>query len=230
MCDDPFYPLDYGYTFADFMNSYNQQLGGHVPYGLKPYIQTRKASALEQLDLNNIHPVIKYINHSVAVPGMVYGVSSFIEDESATPVVKLAYKINNSAMQYVTMVDDGNHYDGETGDHTYGCFLAPLQMNTELSWQVSATDNQGNNSLLPCDPVVNSLQPSADPQIFINELMADNNTTIADEYGEYDDWVEIFNGDDEPVWLGDKYLSDNLNNPINGNCLMLRFNPADFHY
>jgi hypothetical protein len=213
VADDPYYPLDYGYTFADFNNSYNQALGGHVAYGLKPYIQTRTASALAQLEQNNIHPVIKYINHSVAVPGLPYGVNAFIEDESPAPSVKLAYKINGGTLQYSTMYDDGNHYDGEAQDHAYGCFLPPLQMNTELSWQVSATDNLGNNSLLPCDPVVELLQPSSDPQLFINELMASNNTTIADENGEYDDWIEIFNGDNEPVWLGNKYLSDNINNP-----------------
>lgn len=211
--DDPFYPLDYGYSFADFINSYNQPIGGHVAYGLKPYIQTRKASAIEQLDPNNIHPVIKYLNHSVAVPGMPYSVSAFIEDESQAPSVKLAYRINNGAMQYSVMFDDGNHSDGEAGDDTYGCILAALQMNTELSWQVSATDNQGNASLLPCDPVVEALQPSTDPQLFINELMAANDSTIADENGEYDDWIELFNGDSGPVWLGDKYLSDNINNP-----------------
>jgi len=211
--DDPFYPLDYGYSFADFINSYNQPLGGHVAYGLKPYIQTRKASVIEQLDLNNIHPVIKYINHSVAVPGLPYSVSAFIEDENPVPSVKLAYKINNGTMQYSVMFDDGNHSDGEAGDDTYGCILAPLQMNTELSWQVSATDNLENASLLPCDPVVELLQPSTDPQIFINELMAANDSTIADENDEYDDWIELFNGDSEPVWLGDKYLSDNMNNP-----------------
>jgi spore coat protein CotH len=210
--DDPYYPLDYGYNFADFMNSYNQPLGGHVAYGLKPYIQTRTATALEQLEQNNIHPVIKYINHSVAVPGLSYGVSAFTEDESQPLTVSLVYQINNGTVQYSTMYDDGNHFDGESGDHTYGCFLAALQMNSTLSWQVSATDNQGNNSLLPCDPVVESLQPSTDPQIYINEVMAANSTTIADENGEFDDWIEIFNGDTEPVWLGDKYLSDNISN------------------
>jgi spore coat protein H len=109
VASDPYYPLDYGYTYADFQNSYNQALGGHVDYGLKPYIQTRVATALQQLVLNAI--------------------------------------------------------------------------------QVQA------------------------PLLFINELMADNDTTIADEYGEYDNWAEIYNGDDEAVWLGDKYLSDNLSNP-----------------
>jgi spore coat protein CotH len=213
VADDPYYPLDYGYTYSNFMSSYEQALGGHVPYGLKPYLQTRTASALDQLEQNNIHPVIKYINHSVATPGLPYGVNAFIEDESPAPLVKLAYKINNGTLLYSTMFDDGNHYDVDAGDQIYGCSLAPLQMNSELSWQISATDNAGNNSLLPCEPVVESLQPSTDPQIFINELMAANNSTIADDNGEYDDWIEIFNGDSEPVWLGDKYLSDNINNP-----------------
>jgi hypothetical protein len=211
--DDPFYPLDYGYTFADFLNSYNQPLGGHVPYGLKPYIQTRKASAQEQLEQNNINPIIKYINHSVATPGLPYSVSALTEDEYPLPTVKLAYKINNGTMQYSVMYDDGSHSDGDAGDHVYGCILLPLQMNTVLTWQVNAIDNQGNATLLPCDPVVESLQPSTDPHLFINELMAVNDNTIADENGEFDDWIEIFNGDSEPVWLGDKYLSDNIGNP-----------------
>jgi hypothetical protein len=51
------------------------------------------------------------------------------------------------------------------------------------------------------------------PLLFINELMADNETSIADEQGEFDDWFEVYNGDDEAVWLGDKYASDNLANP-----------------
>ena len=51
-------------------------------------------------------------------------------------------------------------------------------------------------------------------KLYINEFMASNSTTIADEYGEYDDWVEIYNGSNQDIWLGDKYLSDNLNNPV----------------
>jgi hypothetical protein len=43
--------------------------------------------------------------------------------------------------------------------------------------------------------------------------MAGNDVTIADFYGEFDDWVEIYNRDLSPVWLGDKYLSDDLQNP-----------------
>lgn len=46
------------------------------------------------------------------------------------------------------------------------------------------------------------------PVIYINELMASNNTTIADENGEFDDWFELFNPNDDAVDLAGWYASD----------------------
>lgn len=45
--------------------------------------------------------------------------------------------------------------------------------------------------------------------VFINELMA-SNSTILDEYGESDDWVEIYNDNEEGIILNDLYISDDL--------------------
>jgi hypothetical protein len=211
--NDPFYPLDYGYNYADFLNSYNTPLGDHVKSGIKPFIQARKASAWQQLVVNDIAPAMNYIKSSRAIPGEEYWVRAFVEDEDPVPSVKLAYQVNSGQVQYAQMVDDGNHHDLEAGDGFYGCILSPFQVGQTLSWQVTATDDQNHASLLPCSPAVISFHSSADPQLFVNELIGDNDTTIADEYGEYDNWLEIFNGDNEPVFLGDKYLSDNLLNP-----------------
>jgi spore coat protein CotH len=210
---DPYYPLDYGYTYADFLNSYNIAHGGHVDYGLKPFIQIRNASAATQLILNNIPPVLNHLKSSKAIPGEDYRVRVFVEDEDFFPDIKLEYQVNSGTLQQAEMFDDGLHYDLEAGDGFYGCGIGPFQLNQTLSWQVKATDDNGHASMLPCLPALISFHQSDDPQLFINELMADNDYTIADEYGEYDNWVEIYNGDDEAVWLGDKYLSDNLSNP-----------------
>jgi len=226
--NDPFYPLDYGYSYTDFLNSYNQALDGHVDYGLKPYIQTRKASALQQLSLNDIPPVINYISSSKAIPGNEYWVRAFVEDEDAVPDVQLVYQVNSGSTAYAGMFDDGGHHDRQAGDGFYGCILPAFQFNETLSWQISATDNLNQTSLLPCLPAFISFLPSSDPQLFINELMADNDSTIADEYGEYDNWLEIYNGDDEAVWLGDKYLSDNLSNPDKWQLPDLTMQPGAF--
>ena len=48
--------------------------------------------------------------------------------------------------------------------------------------------------------------------IFINEFMA-SNSTIVDEFGEFDDWVEIYNPGATPFDLGGKYVTDDLTVP-----------------
>ncbi len=50
-------------------------------------------------------------------------------------------------------------------------------------------------------------------QLSINEFMADNGSTIADENGDYEDWIEIFNAGSSSVDIGGYYISDDLTNP-----------------
>jgi len=49
--------------------------------------------------------------------------------------------------------------------------------------------------------------------LYINELMASNGSTLKDEAGDYDDWVELYNAGDEPIYLSTMYLSDNFVRP-----------------
>lgn len=50
----------------------------------------------------------------------------------------------------------------------------------------------------------------ANVELFINEFMADNETSIPDEYGMYSDWIEIYNGTDEAVSLDGVFVTDSL--------------------
>ena len=50
----------------------------------------------------------------------------------------------------------------------------------------------------------------AQPQIFINEILCSNVLNNADEYDEYDDWIELYNTGAQPVNLSGFYLTDNL--------------------
>jgi len=49
-------------------------------------------------------------------------------------------------------------------------------------------------------------------EIYINELMASNSKTITDEYGEFDDWVELYNPGIEAVDIGGMFITDSLKN------------------
>ena len=49
--------------------------------------------------------------------------------------------------------------------------------------------------------------------VFINEWMAQNFSTLADPVdGQFEDWVELYNAGNDPVDLGDYYMTDSLTN------------------
>ena len=58
-----------------------------------------------------------------------------------------------------------------------------------------------------------SLQGDEDLGVTINEFMAANATTLADAYGVYSDWIELYNSNDAEVDLSGCGLSDTLSQP-----------------
>lgn len=58
-----------------------------------------------------------------------------------------------------------------------------------------------------------SASSSQEWDLWINEVAAVNNSVIADEYNEFDDWIEIYNFGDETVDLHGAFITDNPLNP-----------------
>ncbi|GAB3042575.1 lamin tail domain-containing protein [Spirosoma pulveris] len=59
--------------------------------------------------------------------------------------------------------------------------------------------------------------------LYINEFMA-SNTKKPDEFGEFDDWIEIYNATAQPINIGGLYITDALNNLTQ--CQIPTTNPA----
>jgi len=72
----------------------------------------------------------------------------------------------------------------------------------------------GNNKWInaPSSPG-NTNEPYDISGIYINEFMPDNEFTVADEHGEYDDWIEIYNSTNEPVDIGGLLITDDFEIP-----------------
>jgi len=49
--------------------------------------------------------------------------------------------------------------------------------------------------------------------LVINEFMADNESTVTDQDGEYDDWIELYNNGTTAILLAGYYLSDDASEP-----------------
>ena len=203
--NDPFYPLDYGYDQADFLNSYTSATGAHVKWGIFPYLEARSASMASQIEEVDAAPVIKYYAWDRRA-GEPLRVSCTVEAASRPLTVKLVYSVSGGDSREAEMTGDGNG--------RFSVTLTGIPEDDPVTCQVLASSAQGATTLLPCNPFLIAPISSETPLLFINEFMADNEETISDEHGFFSDWIEIYNGGDEPVSLGSLYLTDNFNDPL----------------
>jgi hypothetical protein len=61
--------------------------------------------------------------------------------------------------------------------------------------------------------VVDDFMPDQPVPLVINEFMADNDSTLADEADEFDDWIELYNTGLVSLDVGGMYLTDDLADP-----------------
>ena len=216
---DPYYPLDYGYDYNDFLLSYTGATGAHVKYGLYPYLNARSLSMNAQLEPGTMAPVIKYIRHRRDSQQAVT-VRAYAEAEALPLSVVLHYTTDNNSVQLANM-----NYEG-TG--MYSVTLEGISGETAVSYQVVATDAEGRMNIKPCELAVIKPASGETPLLFINEFMADNEKTIADDHGFYSDWIEIYNGDNSEIYLGDLYLTDNYDIPDKWQLPAINLAPGGF--
>lgn len=201
---DPWYPLDYGYDYEDFLNSYTSTPGAHVKWGLYPYLGARKLSMEDQIEEGSMAPVIKYIRH-LRQAGQPVTISACVEADALPVTVAVLFSVDGGELQEAIMSDNG------TG--TFTATLENIPGTAGILYQLRATDLSERTTILPCDFRVISPVAGDTPLLFINEFMADNEEIVADEFGNFSDWIEIYNGDDESVFLGEMFLTDNFNIP-----------------
>lgn len=211
---DPYRPLDYGFTMTDFLNSYNTDIDeNHVQYGIKPYITTRRNSAFGQLQPGNISPVIKDVNTVYQVKTNEFLLEAFIFDDEAISEVKCCYHYGNDNFNCIVLKDDGQSPDIKANDSLYTFSLLPETGAETIYFYIRAMDHTGKTYQFPyCGN--NSVQlGSSLSDLYINEFMAENDHTIADNAGDFDDWVELYNDGSSPIFLGGLYMTDKHNNP-----------------
>jgi len=211
---DPYRPLDYGFTMTDFLNSYNTDIDeNHVKYGIKPYITTRRNSAFGQLQSYNISPIIKDVKTDYQVKTNIFSVEASIFDDEAIIEVSFCYHYGNGNYTCITLKDDGQFPDTNASDSLFTLILQPDLNAAKLYFYISAKDHTSKTYQYPfCGTEIVQLGSSLS-DLYINEFMAENNNTVKDEGGDFDDWVELYNDGSSPVFLGGLYMTDKHNSP-----------------
>ena len=204
--EDVYRTLDYGFSIQDFYASYTAPLGGHVVYGLFPFISERVRSATSQLDIIDVKPVLSEFTASPAVarPGAIINVSVRVEDEDQDPDVRLYFRTGSSEEQTKTL-----NRTPESGLDVFSAQLVAPSEPSTIVLRVTAMDRAGQTSVSE-EKSVPVLQ---EVDLVINELMAANVSTIHDGAGEFDDWLELYNAGSESLPVGGFTLTDDRARP-----------------
>lgn len=200
--DDFYYTLDYGYTADDFMNSATQAWGGHVTQGLNAYFTQRKLSAQAQIESAPLPQLVSYITDNGPSPSIPV-VTAYAEGYDA---LLCNYTLSNGTEGNLQMSDDGVFPDVLAGDRIFSCFIDPENADF-IHYQISVPGGD-----LSCE-TEHRLWLSPSPlTIQFNEIMSFNESFHADENGEYDDWIELFNFGSGSVNLSNMFLTDEIRN------------------
>lgn len=204
------------YTYEQFLNNIYNTVGGGPPPNQMPVPGITQLMDARTQFLNN-HQWFQYVNPTISdVNFSPENVTSgdeitFTAQVENAVTVELVYSFGeNPVFDRTTMFDDGNHNDGAANDGIYGALITAG--NTGISFYIFA-ENDNAASFSPARAEYETYQVPVSGNLVINEFLADNETTVTDQNGEYDDWIEFYNNGQASVNLQGYYLSDDLAEP-----------------
>ena len=211
---DVFRTYDYGFSIADFENGFEEGLPYfHTPLGILEFVEMRHNSAIQQLELNDILPIIGHVKNNYPGGMENIAITAQVMDDGDLASVEACYQLDGQNLACTALFDDGLHGDASAGDGIFGATVPALGQAGYLEYFIKATDNAGQESRQPRCGFRHLFIGESSTPLVINEFMASNSSTHADEAGEYEDWVELYNAGNEPLFLGERFLSDNPDNP-----------------
>ncbi len=192
------------YSYAEFISNTSNTVGNII--GLSELMSDRISFLQALPDFIAAPPVVSAIssNPTTVLPHSTVSITASITNSN---YAYLAYRFKFSdKFQKIEMHDDGNHGDGVAGD---GIFGATIDVDARDVQYYIYTENTNAGVFSPERAEHEFHQLAVVSSLVINEIMASNFSEVSDQDGEFDDWVELYNGGSTAVNLSGFYLSDN---------------------
>lgn len=203
------------YTYAQFVAE--KQV-------LKNFVSQRRTFLLSNAEVNV--QGLDIANVEYATGGTAFQAPAADEAVTVKAQVSGAAGVSQVNLYYATgfvgpfqktqMFDDGSHGDGAANDGVFGGNIPGFGNGIYVRYYVEAIANN--------TPKTASYMPKGaehdvylyqvittelvDSEVVINEIMASNETTVADANGQFEDWIELYNNGATPVDLSGWHLSD----------------------
>ena len=205
------------YTYANFTSNLTSDVstgggpgGGRSKPGITNLMNGRYAYLMGQNDFTATQPSITAITVSDSTPaiGDTITITANVVNEIS---VFLRYRtaIGGIAFEQATMFDDGMHNDGAANDNVFGADV--IVDGGFVEYYIYAENNtigkfSPTNAAHEFYSVFAVSQVTGD--LVINEFLASNTAAVADQNGEFDDWIELFNKGSIAIDLSNYSISD----------------------
>lgn len=206
------------YTYTQFQSSLTTNVsgggggpgGGMSTPGIQVLMDARNTYLQSTTQFTQVPPSITSVSVLSGTPAYGDEVDVQAVVSNATNVF-LGYRFDHSHRFYrYEMYDDGQHNDGSSGDGVYGLSFTINSGSAEY-YIYAENNNAGIFSPERAEHEFYTIAVTAPApqvgQLVINEVLTQN-TVQEDEYGESDDWVELYNNSNELLDLSNCYLSD----------------------
>jgi len=207
------------YTYAQFSSNMTTDiaLGMNTAPGLSNLMSGRNTYLTALSDFTATKPSISAITPSVANPALGGSVTIRANvTNTNTDAVFLGYRAaSNLPFTKVLMFDDGAHNDGASGDNIYGG-LMPISSITSQYYIYAENNTIGAFSPARAEHefyTITASYPTITPgSLVVNEIMAQNTSTVTDPSGDYSDWFELYNNSSVTISLDNLFASDTSTN------------------
>ena len=194
------------FNYTDFTNNINTSVGVNPIIGISELMSARIQHLQSLSQFNAATPLITPLNINAVLPHTTVNITAQVSNSN---YVYLGYRYKFAdKFEKLQMFDDGQHGDGNAGDGVYG---ATINVDARDVQYYFYAENNDAGIFSPQRAEKEFHQLPVVGGLVINEIMASNFIAVADQDGEYDDWVELYNGNNFDLNLNGYYLSDNEN-------------------
>lgn len=203
-----------GTTLLDFQ-SWNRQYpelsyGRYQDAGQFFQLLAIPTPGLANTEAGNLPPVLTWVSANPGNPGDTDAVAITCSsvDPDGLAAVELHWQADGGGYATVPMA--------ALGADRFGASIPPQPEGTLVEYFIRSTDIHARASEKPAEgagaPSSYVVADDGLSALRVNELMASNTTTVQDEFGDFEDWIEIHNTSASAIDMGGMFLSDDLGN------------------
>ena len=200
------------YSYSDFQNNLDSTVNYIIDYpGINDLMSSRSSYLTNYPGFN--HTIsIDSVNESISNPNIGDDLWISCKVIDANEVILFYRTSSSDIFEQTNMFDNGLNGDLVAGDLIYGANISNI--GNQLQYYIYA-ENDSSGQFSPKRAAYEYYEikiPITSQDIVINELLAINDNVIQNQFGDYADWIELYNTTNSTLSTEGLYMSDEINN------------------